>query len=63
MENRPAIKITETPAAQPLPGETVFIGRLVTQADIDAANAHHDALAIRDKRESGRTPFTPRTSR
>ena len=49
--------------AQPPPGETVFIGRLLTQADIDAANAHHDALARRDMRESGRGPFTPRTSR
>ena len=63
MEKRPAIKATETPAAQPPPGETVLIGQLVTQADIDAANAHHDELARRDMRESGRGPFTPRTSR
>lgn len=49
--------------AQPPPGETVFVGRLATQAQIDAANAHHDALAIRDCRESGRISFAPRTPR
>lgn len=63
MEKRPATERVGTPAAQATIVKAVLIGRLETQEQIDEVNAHHDEEAIRDMRESGRGPFTPRTSR
>ncbi|GEM_PF-2962591 len=59
MEKRPATERVGTPAAQPPPGEVV-VGQLVTQADIDAANADHYEEAREAMKQSRIPPFTPR---